>query len=261
MAQEKILNWVLIRGLSRETRHWSTFPAKLQEVYPKSIIKVIELPGVGTKHLETSPSTIENFAKALRKDFLDLKSAHPGEWGLISVSLGGMIGLKWVELYPGDFDRLVTINSSGGNLSHPLERMSPKAIKKILQLFFKNDLKERERVILELTTRMTEITDALVEKWASFGAEYPLKRTVFLKQVYAASKFEVPKVIPIPYLIILGEGDQLTNPKCSKLLAKHFSLPYRSHPRAGHDIPLDDPDWLVSEIQQWTQATTNDQKP
>jgi hypothetical protein len=25
----------------------------------------------------------------------------------------------------------------------------------------------------------------------------------------------------------------------------------REHPTAGHDLPLDDPDWVIGEIAQW----------
>jgi pimeloyl-[acyl-carrier protein] methyl ester esterase len=245
------LNWILIRGLSRETRHWGLFPAKLQEKFPDSFIRVLELPGVGTRHLETSPSSIEDFANALRPQLMELKQQYPGRWGIIAVSLGGMIAMKWAENYPDDFDCLITINSSAGNLSSPLDRLGPRAVGKIAKLFFKNDLEERERVILELTTRMTEITPELVRKWASFGKEYPLKRSVFLKQLYAASRFQVPEQLTLPYLIICGEGDRLTSPRCSKTLARHFDLPYISHPKAGHDIPLDDPDWLAQQVHDW----------
>lgn len=245
------LNWVLVRGLSRETRHWAKFPATLQKAYPHSRIQVLELPGVGTKYREPSPTSIEEFSENLRDDFLSLQKEHEGPWGIIAVSLGGMIAMDWVNRYPDDFQCLVTINSSAGNLSGPLDRLSFKAVGKILKLFFRNDLEERERVILELTTRITPITDELVKTWASFGEQYPLSREVFLKQIYAASRFQVPESLAIPFLIICGEGDQLTSPRCSKLLAKHFKIPYQSHPKAGHDLPLEDPEWLSNTISEW----------
>lgn len=255
MAQPKnVLNWILVRGLSRETRHWSKFPAKLQEKYPDSLIRVLELPGVGTKFKQSSPTSIEEFAKALRPEFLTLTKEHRGDWGIIAVSLGGMIAMNWADLYPDDFRYMVTINSSAGNLSGPFDRLSLTAVKQIGKLFFKNDLVERERVILELTTRKTAITNELVEKWASFGNEYPLSREVFLKQIYAAARFKVPQTLSVPYMIICGEGDQLTSPKCSKLLAKHFNIKCHSHPDGGHDLPLDDPDWLVQNIHQWQSS-------
>lgn len=245
------MNWVLIRGLSRETRHWAQFPEKLKAYYPNSTIKVLELPGVGTKYHQKSETSIEGFARALRPDFLKLKEENPGDYGIIAVSMGGMIAMNWVDLYPEDFKALITVNSSAGNLSGPLDRMSPKAITKILQLFFRNNLEEREKVILELTTNMTKITSELVQKWASFGEQYPLKREVFLKQIYAASRFVVPNEIKIPFLILASEQDQLSLPKCSKILAKHFGLDPILHPSAGHDLPLDDPEWMAKNIFEW----------
>lgn len=245
------LNWVLIRGLSRETRHWGQFLEKLKEYYPQSKITVMELPGVGTKYQEKSETSIEGFARALRPDFLKLKKENPGEYGIIAVSMGGMIAMNWVDLYPNDFKAIVIVNSSAGNLSGLFERLSPKAIGKILQLFFSNNLIQREKVILELTTGMKKITPELVQKWASFGEQYPLKRSVFLKQIYAASRFIVPKKMPIPLLILAGEQDQLCLPTCSKILGKHFACPLVLHPSAGHDLPLDDPDWMAKKIFEW----------
>lgn len=251
--QTKPLNWILIRGLSREKRHWARFPELLQIAYPHSLIKVIELPGVGSKNKESSPTSIEGFVAKLRKEFISFKDDR--EWGIISVSLGGMIALTWVNQHPSDFKRIVTINSSAGDLSKIHERLSPEAIQKILKLFFKNDLKERERVILQLTNNITPITDELVETWASFGEEFPLKREVFLKQLFAASRFKVPKQIKIPYLILVGAKDRLTNPICSQYLGKHFGITPEEHPQAGHDLPLEDPEWLIEKIIAWNKRT------
>lgn len=251
MDHQEKLNWILVRGLARETRHWADFPSKLKDRYPESIIEVLELPGVGKKAHLKSETSIEGFVKSLRSEFLYLKEQNPGKWGLIAVSLGGMVGLGWQQYFPEDFNCLITINSSAGNLSLPWERLSGEAIQKIAKLFFKNDLYEREKVILELTTNLTDINDDLVKKWVSFSEEKPLTREVFLKQIFAASRFQVPKQINLPYQIILAEGDRLTKPACSKKLADHFSLPYYSHASAGHDLPLDDPDWLVDSIDQW----------
>lgn len=248
------LNWVLIRGLSREKRHWGDFPELLKKAYPQAQIVVIELPGVGTKYQESSPTTIDGFVEKLRREFITFKDDK--KWGIISVSLGGMIAMSWVHKHQNDFEKIVTINSSAGNLSKLHERLSPLAIKKILQLFFKNDMEQRERVILELTNNITPITDDLVRRWASYGAEYPLKREVFLKQLYAASKFKVPAAIKIPYLIMLGAKDRLTNPNCSRTLAKHFGLPTCEHPEAGHDLPLEAPEWIIEKIVQWDQKTS-----
>ena len=187
----------------------------------------------------------------MRPEFLYQKEQHPGKWGIIAVSLGGMVGLGWQQYFPQDFDCLITINSSAGKPQSPWERLSSEAIQQIGKLFFRNDLYEREKVILELTTNLTEINDELISKWVSFSEEKPLTREVFLKQIFAASRFKVPKQINLPYQIILAEGDRLTKPACSKKLADHFKLPYFSHGSAGHDLPLDDPDWLVDSISEW----------
>lgn len=255
MASSQDISWLLVRGLSRETRHWADFPEHLRKSFPNSTVHVLELPGVGKKFKSPSPARIEDFVEDLRNDFQKIKELHPHKrWGLICVSLGGMIGLSWSNSYPGDFESLVIINSSGANLSWPWQRLSPKALKKIAKLFFRNDLHEREKTILELTTHMTPLTQELVEKWASYAKEYPLKREVFLKQIYAASVFKVPESLHPKPLFLVGAKDELTDPACSKSLAQHFNAQLETHPNAGHDLPLEDPAWLCEKIKKWTQT-------
>jgi hypothetical protein len=55
-----------------------------------------------------------------------------------------------------------------------------------------------------------------------------------------------PDKKPTTWLLI--RGILLVSPECSKKLAKHWGLPVLWHDRAGHDLPLDDPDWLVAQI-------------
>lgn len=253
MDTSQNINWLLVRGLSRETRHWGTFPHELKKSYPHSHIHVLELPGVGLKYHQDTPSKIEGFVENLRNDFIKIQKEFPNQaWGLICVSLGGMIGISWFDTYPQDFKFLVTINSSGANLSWPWERLKPKAIKAISKLFLKNDLEERERTILELTTQSIPLTDSLVKKWVSYAEEYPLRREAFLKQIYAASTFKVPDKLLGPMLCLAGAKDELTDPKCSKVLASHFKCPLEVHPESGHDLPLEDPQWICFKIKSWT---------
>ncbi|PMZ18082.1 alpha/beta hydrolase, partial [Pseudomonas sp. FW306-02-F08-AA] len=38
---------------------------------------------------------------------------------------------------------------------------------------------------------------------------------------------------------------------CSQALAAAWNLPLVMHPFAGHDLPLDDPAWVVAQVLQW----------
>ena len=44
---------------------------------------------------------------------------------------------------------------------------------------------------------------------------------------------------------------QLVASQCSQSIAGVWGCPLRWHPTAGHDLPLDDPQWVIDQIQQW----------
>lgn len=241
------MKWLLIRGLARTRPHWDQFPGLLEKAHPQNQVYCLDLPGVGEFEAVSAPLKISEYADWLHLKFQQIKG-ESNDWGLIAISLGGMIGLQWVASYPSDFKALVTMNTSAGNLCGPTERLSPAAIATIGKLFLSRDVARRERAILELTTNQKEISDELVARWVQIDQAHPLKRETFVRQLIAAGRFRAPKRLPIKPLILVSETDRLTSANCSKKLAKQLGCEYISHPQAGHDLPLDDPQWAVDQI-------------
>ena len=56
--------WVLLRGLTREQRHWGGFPKLLAEQLPGAHIVALDLPGNGRLCAQTSPATVPEMACA-----------------------------------------------------------------------------------------------------------------------------------------------------------------------------------------------------
>ena len=245
------MNWVLIRGLARTRTHWREFPKLLQNQLGGELI-CLDLPGVGQEsHLE-SPINIKDYSEYLHQKFSSLKAARSnGPWALVAISLGGMVALDWVARYPTDFSKLVTLNTSAGNLCAPTDRLSFEAIQTIGKLFFGRNVATRERAILELTTNICHIDELIVNEWVEIDRASPLRRKTFVRQLIAASRFQVPESLPFVPLILVGAKDRLTSPVCSQLLAQHLHCGYQSHPEAGHDLPLDDPQWIVTQIENY----------
>jgi pimeloyl-ACP methyl ester carboxylesterase len=52
-------------------------------------------------------------------------------------------------------------------------------------------------------------------------------------------------------LVLASLGDRLVSPGCSRRIASRWALPIRLHPTAGHDLPLDDPEWVVQQVLGW----------
>ncbi len=250
------MNWLLIRGLSREVRHWGEFPQLLREKFPDDRVFPLELAGLGKKNQSSIPTTIAGFTEDLRQEWLEFKNNISGPWSIISISLGGMVGLDWCARYPDEIHSLVTLNSSAGNLSLPYKRLQPSAMKVILKLFlFPHDPIEREKAILNLTLNLKSPSTELIKEYAQYSAS--ITRKSFLCQIYAAGKFKIPKSITQPYLILASRGDQLASYQCSMKIGQHFKREVQLHEKAGHDLPLDDPGWVLNQIETFIEKTVN----
>jgi pimeloyl-[acyl-carrier protein] methyl ester esterase len=239
------MNWLLLRGLGREKSHWYTFPEKLEKSLPSGKVHLINLPGVSGKE-ENAPIKIDKITDHIRSIWL--KSKHQGDYSLLGVSLGGMVAIDWCHRYPQDFKHLMTINSSSANHSGPLKRITPMALKTIVSLAFKRDLRLREKKVLELTTNTTIINDEILNHWVKAAIEHPLDKKVFISQLFAASKFILPKKISTPYTVLTSKADRFTHYSCSEKLAKQFDANIYYHETAGHDLPMDEPEWVIKRI-------------
>lgn len=247
-------NWLLLRGLAREERHWGAFPQMLQEQAPHLKVHFLELPGVGKKaHIEAF-SQIKEYTNLLREEWLQLQTEHPEPWGIMAISMGGMIGMDWCHRFPHDIKSLILINSSAGNLSAPHHRFSPLAMGTVLKLFFREDYEEREEAILKLTTNMLDVNEDIIKKNAAFSADTPIRRASFIKQMVAASRFKIPKELSQELLVLAAKKDRLASYKCSQSIAKHFHKKLNLHDKAGHDLPLDDPQWVIDHIKKFLEV-------
>lgn len=246
------MNWLLLRGLAREQRHWGDFPETLARLLGHRV-HCLDLPGTGTEHERPSPTSIEAMAEDVRSRWQALRQDHPGAWRLLGISMGGMLSMHWAATHPDDFDGVVLLNTSASNLSRPWERMGLEVVPGVLRSLFESDPVRRERRILGFTTRLLseERAQAIATRWATFQSDHPVARTTVVRQLRAASRYRAPVSLPIPALVICAAEDSLANPRCGKRLADHFRAPLVVHPTAGHDLPLDDPDWLATQIREW----------
>ena len=75
-----------------------------------------------------------------------------------------------------------------------------------------------------------------------------------LRQLLAAARFRAPARAPQrPVLVLTSRGDRLVHTSCSEALARAWGSPLARHPGAGHDLPLDAPDWVVAQVRQWVE--------
>jgi pimeloyl-ACP methyl ester carboxylesterase len=56
----------------------------------------------------------------------------------------------------------------------------------------------------------------------------------------------------VPLLLLASRGDALVDPRCSLAIAQRWACEIAMHPWAGHDLPLDDADWVVQQVRERT---------
>ena len=94
-----------------------------------------------------------------------------------------------------------------------------------------------------------ERSEAVLPILAEHTENYPVKYTNFGKQIWAASQFKAPESARVETVILGSWGDRMVSPQCSLALAQHFGLTPKMHPGAGHDIPIDDPEWVLKHLE------------
>ncbi len=253
-----VSTWVLLRGLTRERRHWGEFPQRMKATLPEANVMTLDLPGNGARHRESSPPDVATMVEACRAELLRQGARLP--FHLLAMSLGAMVAVEWASRYPREIAAAVLINTSLRPYSAFYQRLRPRNYAALLGHLLRagNDdaIEAREAAILDMTSRIAaadvERRRKLVEDWSAWQRECPVAARNFLRQLWAASRYMAPPQAPTaPLLILDGAADTLVDPRCSRHLASAWQVDYAEHPIAGHDLPLDDPEWVVREVKEW----------
>ena len=245
----------MLRGLTREHRHWGSFPARFTELTGEPVTSM-DPPGFGVEHDRQSPSTISEIADDFRVRFEATRGDD--EWSIMGISLGGMVTLDWVSRFPDDFARAVVINSSAADAGRLTERCSVGGFMAIAGLALRRQLdspEKLERAVLGLgSNRPAADLDEIGKCWADWRRQYPPSRASVLAQIRAGTRFRLPESVSTPLLVLTSAKDRLVSHHVSARIAKRYCAPLRTNPTAGHDIPLDDPDWIIEQVQHWTKS-------
>jgi pimeloyl-ACP methyl ester carboxylesterase len=244
--------WVLLRGLAREARHWGGFAAALRQGLPPGhTVCSIDLQGTGSLWHERSPATVAGLAQAARRQLALLQPPQPCI--LVALSLGGMVAREWAAQDPQAVRGCVLINTSAGGLAPFWQRLRPASYPALLGILRPGqEALPRERSILRLTSNLP-VSDALADEWAAYATSAPVARANVLRQLAAAARYRAEARPPAaPTLLLAARRDRLVSVACSRRIARAWGVPLREHPGAGHDLPLDDPDWVIDEILRWS---------
>ncbi|MGN6320027.1 alpha/beta fold hydrolase [Trinickia sp.] len=253
--------WILLRGLTRESGHWSHLREHLRAAGIEGDIVFADLPGSGRHVLDRAPLEMGPTTDFVRARLS--AAGHAPPYRLIALSLGAMVAVDWAQRFPEEIEALVLINTSMRRYSGPFERLRPGAWPAIVRIArhwgtrsiegsASVERRNVETMIHALTCARTDTRDTDVSAWTEIFERAPPARANALRQLCAAARFRGAPLAPhCPTLLLASRADALVHPACSAKLAAAWGAAIREHPWAGHDLAHDDPVWLAETIAAW----------
>lgn len=251
MSQDLPGTWILLRGLSRETSHWGGFVEALEQALPQARVLALDLPGNGQLHGQPSPCDIAGMVAYCRAEVARRGVAGPVH--LLAMSLGAMVVAQWAQQAPTEVAGCVLINTSFRPFSPFYQRLRPRNYGTLLRLALGQAAAPQwEQAILAMTSRRADELTAVLPGWIAARAQRPVRVGNVLRQLWAAARYRVRAQPPAcPVLLLASVQDGLVDVRCSRAVAQHWGCPLQLHPAAGHDLPLDDPAWVIARVQDW----------
>ena len=260
MSTNPPVYWFFIRGLMREAAHWEDFPKIFEKSFPNSKVVMLDLPGTGQHWKSKCPLSVTEMAAFVRSEaqkYLELSVREQGNLPhcyLFAISLGGMVALEWLQRFPDEIKGGVFINVSLAGFNPFYRRLKPKAWLPLLDIALTKDVKTREKKVLSLTTSQFQIEESSLAKRVAAYEKHPVTKENFIRQLIAASRFR-PKLTKtqLPVLLLNSSGDRLVDSSCSSLIQSQWDWELKTHPKANHDLPLEDPQWVITQVREWLQ--------
>jgi pimeloyl-ACP methyl ester carboxylesterase len=241
--------WILLRGLTRESRHWGDFGAQFQQALPGSQVLALDLPGNGALNWQPSPARVQDMVAHCRAELARRGVKPPHQ--VLAMSLGAMVAVAWAEAWPEELAAMVLINTSLRPFSAFYQRLRPVNYAALLRLAaLGGTTAQWEKTILRLTSQLA--SDDILPHWLALRRERPVSRVNALRQLLAAARYRALPTRPmVPTLVLASEQDRLVSVACSRALARQWQCDLRVHASAGHDLPLDDGPWVARQVRDW----------
>ena len=251
--------WVLLRGLTREARHWGDMTLLLAkqlestDATTRHTVTTLDLPGNGVAASQTSPCSVRAMVESARKQMAATGAKPP--YALMAMSLGGMVATDWAQRYPDEVIRLVLINTSMRPYSRATERLRPASWARVILVALRwRSAQPVERGIHQLTCNREADRTGDLAIWLEIRKSAPVTAANALRQLIAAARFRCSPTPPrCPVLVLSSTLDRLVDARCSAALATAWLAPHYRHPWAGHDLPHDDAPWVAQRVVGWAQ--------
>jgi hypothetical protein len=101
---------------------------------------------------------------------------------------------------------------------------------------------------LNMTANNAESITRYLQIFSDFAKVHPVKKINFIRQIQLAKKIKIENWKNTKLNVISSTSDRLVSHFCSKIIAQKLNGNLIIHSCAGHDIPLDDPSWLIQVL-------------
>ena len=257
MKNAPATKYLLLRGLTREQRHWGPFLSQFKDKFGADNVFCLDHVGVGTEASRPPLYSVEGMALDLRARWLDLKGSDTSPWVIVSLSMGSMVSLYWCAAFADDFAAQVIMNVSSSTDSRFWNRLLLENLTIIAKMVRASDDQLRERNVLDMCSNLLsdDEKDRLAREWAAICMPKDQVRKVAIAQLWASVRFHRPKKMTVRTLALASAADRLVHPSCTISLAAALDLALEVHPTAGHELSLDDPAWVVEQIASFIKST------
>ena len=237
-----------LRGLARGRGHWGSFPKDLSATDASIELDLLDIPGNGTRCSEKLPLQAEKAVEMIRAQSRWVQNQET--FSILGISFGGMLALKWAEMYPKEVSKVFIVNSSLAQYSPFFKRLQVNQLLSIVKAMGEIDFVAREKTILSITSNQIKNREEHLALMAAFSKKYQVSPSSFFRQLLLATTVRISNLKKPELMVIGSHKDRLVDVSCSLKIAEGFGVTPIIHPTAGHDIPLDDPLWLAKLISQ-----------
>jgi pimeloyl-ACP methyl ester carboxylesterase len=239
--------WIFLRGLSREKQHWGDFSDQFAQRFQTKVI-CIDMPGVGEYHQQKAPLDVQAWVQHI-SDALAQQHPNLNSVSILAYSMGAMVSHTWARQTKLNVQRMVWINTSFANLSPWYARMQWPVICSLPKFFTQfSNLTKREAWVMRWTLSTTQDRSALLQTWVDIQRKRPVSLANFFRHTVLAAKLKLTQKPACPVMILQSAKDQLVSPTCSKAIVNKLDCAHAVHPNAGHDLTLEDPEWVFEQL-------------
>ncbi len=255
------MNLLFLRGLMQDPGSLKNFADRLRTHAPHLNVHTLDLPGVGSEYRRVSPLSITAIRIDLAKRFherIAQKKWPIGPWMIAGAGIEAMVAVDWASAESDLFRKLILMNPSSADSSRLADRFRYRARFPMLFGLFGGDRPLAVRSYLGAVSNRYRSNDqkskTIENDLVHSRHDRPPSPLTAFRHLVSASHFELPVDRPkAPTVVFASRGDRIAKPECAVRVAERLGASPIYHPWSGHDLTIDDPEWLARNVADQTE--------